>query len=62
VVSLLTLSEVEYGFEPLSDKTFDYKLVVVFSAKHPALKSKHKDWLALEVERQIQMLQRLVGS
>lgn len=50
MVSLLTLSEVEYGFEPLSDKTFDYKLVVVFSAKHPALKSKHKDWLALEVE------------
>jgi hypothetical protein len=47
VVSVLTLSAVDDGFEPRSGQTKDYKIgICFFSAKHTALRRKSKDWLA----------------
>ena len=47
MVSVLTLSTADRGFEAWSGKTNDYKLgICCFSAKHAALRSKSKDWLA----------------
>jgi hypothetical protein len=47
MVSMLTSSAVDCGFESHSDKTKDYKIgICCFSAKHAALRSKCKDWLA----------------
>ena len=47
VVSLLTLSAVDHGFEPWSCQTKDYKIgICCFSAEHAALRSKSKDWSA----------------
>jgi hypothetical protein len=45
--SVLTLSAVDRGFEPQSGQTKDFKIgIYCFSAKHAALRSKSKDWLA----------------
>ena len=40
-------ARVDRGFEPRSCQTKDYKIgMCCFSAKHAALRSKSKDWLA----------------
>jgi hypothetical protein len=47
MVSMLTTSAVDRGFEPWSGLTKDYKTgISCFSAKHAALRRKSKDWLA----------------
>ena len=47
MVSVLSSSAVDRGFEPLSGKTKDYKIsICCFSAKDAALRGKRKDWLA----------------
>ena len=47
VVIVLASSAVYRGFEPRSGQTKDYKIgICCFSAKHAALRSKSKDWLA----------------
>jgi hypothetical protein len=47
MVIVLALSAVNRGFEPRSGQTKDYKIGIrCFSAKHVALRSKSKDWLA----------------
>ena len=47
MVSVLASSAVDRGFEPRSGQTKDYKIgFCCFSAKHVALPSKSKDWLA----------------
>jgi hypothetical protein len=47
MVSVLASSVVDRGFEPRSGQTKDYKTgICCFSAKHAALRSKSKDWLA----------------
>jgi hypothetical protein len=47
MVSVLTSSAVDRGFEPRSGQTKDCKIdICCFSAKHAALRSKSKDWLA----------------
>jgi hypothetical protein len=47
MVSMLTSSAVDRGFEPWSGQTEDWKIgMCCFSAKHAALSSKSKDWLA----------------
>jgi hypothetical protein len=47
MVSMLTSSVVDRGFDLWSGQTKDYKIgVCCFSAKHAALRSKSKDWLA----------------
>jgi hypothetical protein len=49
MVSVHAWSAVKGGFEPLSGQTKDYKIgICCFSAKHAALRSKSKDWLASE--------------
>ena len=45
--SMLASSVVDHVFEPRSGQTKDYVIVICrFSAKHTALRSKSKDWLA----------------
>jgi hypothetical protein len=45
--SMLASNAVDRGFEPRSGQTKDYKIgIYCFSAKHAALRSKSKDWLA----------------
>jgi hypothetical protein len=45
--SMLASSAVDQGFKPLSSQTEDLKIgICLFSAKHAALRSKSKDWLA----------------
>ena len=45
--SVFAASVVDRGFEPRSDQTKDYDSgIFCFSAKHTALRSKSKDWLA----------------
>jgi hypothetical protein len=47
MVSVLTLSAVDRGFEPWSGQTKDYKIgICCYLAKHAALRRKSKDWLA----------------
>jgi predicted LPLAT superfamily acyltransferase len=47
MVSVLSFSAVDRGFESRSGKTKDYKIgICCFSAKHAALRRKSKDWLA----------------
>ena len=47
MVSVLASSAVDRGFEHWSDQSKDYKIgICCFSAKHAALRSKSKDWLA----------------
>ena len=47
MVSVLASSAVDRGFDPRSGQTKDYEIgICCFSAKHPALRSKSKDWLA----------------
>jgi hypothetical protein len=47
MVSVLASSAVDHGFKPRSGQTKDYKIgICYFSAKHAALRSKSKDWLA----------------
>ena len=49
MVSVFTSSSVNRGFEPRLDQTKYYKIgICCFSAKHVALRSKSKDWLAPE--------------
>jgi hypothetical protein len=46
MVSVLTSSAVDRGFEPWSGQTKDYKIgISCFSDKHAALRRKSKDWL-----------------
>ena len=46
MVSVLTLSAVDCGFEPQSCQTKEYKIgICCFSAKNTALRRKSKDWL-----------------
>ena len=43
MVSMLSLSAVDHGFEPLSGKTKDYKIgIYCFYAKHAALSRKSR--------------------
>ena len=47
MISVLTSSVVDRGFEPWSGQTKDYNIgICCFSAKHAALKRKSKDWLS----------------
>ena len=47
MVSVFTSSAVDRGFELRSGQTKDYKIsICCFSAKHAALRSKSKYWLA----------------
>jgi hypothetical protein len=47
MVSVLASSVADQGFEPRSGQAKDYKIgICCFSAKHAALRSKSKDWLA----------------
>jgi hypothetical protein len=47
MVSVLTSSVVDCGFEPRSGQTKDYKIgICCFSDKHAAFRRKSKDWLA----------------
>jgi len=47
IVSVLTSSAVDHGFEPWLSQTKDYKIsICCFSAKHAVLRRKSKDWLA----------------
>jgi hypothetical protein len=47
MISVLDLGAVDYGFEPRSRQVKDYKIsMCCFSAKHPTLRRKSKDWLA----------------
>jgi hypothetical protein len=46
-VCRLTSSVVNYGFQPWLGQTIDDKIgICCFSAKHAALRSKSKDWMA----------------
>ena len=43
--SVLTSSVVDRGFEPRLSQTKDYEIgICCFSAKHPALRSRSRDW------------------
>jgi hypothetical protein len=47
MVSVLTSSAVDCGFEPWSGQIKDYEIgICCFSAKHVALRRKNIDWLA----------------
>ena len=47
MVSVITASALDSGFEPWSDKSKDYKIgICCLFAKNAALKNKSKDWLA----------------
>jgi hypothetical protein len=47
MVSMLTSSVVDRGFEPWYDETKDYEIgICCFPTNHAALRSKSKDWLA----------------
>ena len=47
MVSVLAYSAVDRGLKPRSAQTKDYKIgICFFFAKHAALRSKSKDWLA----------------
>ena len=47
MVRVFASSSVDRGFEPWSGQTKHYKIgIFCFSAKHTALRSKIKDWLA----------------
>ena len=46
IVSVLTSSVADRGFEPWSNQTKDYKIgICCFSTKHAVLRRKSKDWL-----------------
>ena len=51
MVSMLTSSVVDRGFEPQSGQTKDYEIgICCFSAKHTALRRKSKDcWLGIRI-------------
>ena len=47
MLSVLASSAVYHRLDPRSGQTKDYKIgICCFSAKHAALRSKSKDWLA----------------
>ena len=47
MVSVLASNVVDCGFEPWLGQTKDYEIdICYFSAKHAALRTKNKDWLA----------------
>jgi hypothetical protein len=47
MVSVLTLSAVDHGFETRSAQTKDYLIgMCCFSAKHAVFRRKSKDWLS----------------
>ena len=47
MVSVLSSSVIDHGFEPRLGQTKDYKIgICCFSAKHTAVRSKSKHWLA----------------
>ena len=47
MASIFALSTVDRGFEPRSGQTKDYEIgIYCFPAKHAALRTKSKDWLA----------------
>jgi len=48
MVSVLASSVVDYGFQPWSGQTKNYKIsICCFYTKHTALRCKSNDWLAL---------------
>jgi hypothetical protein len=48
---MLASSAADRGFKPQSGQTKDYKIgICCFSAKHPALRSRNKDWLARNLD------------
>jgi hypothetical protein len=48
MISMLTSSAVDHGFEPRLGQAKDNKVgICCFSAKHITLRSKSKDWLAI---------------
>jgi hypothetical protein len=52
MVSVLTLSTVFHGFEPLVDLTKDNTIgICCISAKHAALWRNSKDWLLLNQDK-----------
>jgi len=60
IVSVYTSNVIERGYEPRSGRTKDYNVnMCCFPTKHVALRSKIKDWLALnqnivsDVERHV---------
>jgi hypothetical protein len=47
MISVLSSSAVDRGFEPRLGQTKNYKIgICCFSAKHTVLRRKSKDWLA----------------
>jgi hypothetical protein len=51
MVSVLASKAVDYGLEPRSGQTKEYKIgIFCFSAKHAALRRKSKNWLARNQE------------
>ena len=51
MISMLTSSAVDCEVKPRSVETKDYKIsICCFSAKHAALRSKSKDWLAWNLD------------
>ena len=51
MVFMLALDEVDCGFKPLSGQTKDFEIgICCFSANHATLRSKSKDWLALNAD------------
>jgi hypothetical protein len=53
MASLLASSVVDRGFEPQSGKIINYKTDIFwFSANHAALRSKSKDWMAQNQDKQ----------
>jgi hypothetical protein len=47
MVNMIALSAVDCGLELQSDQIKDFKIgICCFAAKHAALRSKSKDWLA----------------
>ena len=51
MVSMITSSSIDRGFEPWFDQTKDYKIgICCFFPKHAVLRSKSKDWLARNLD------------
>ena len=49
MVSVITACALDSGFEPLSDKTKNYKIgICCLFAKNAALRNKSKDWFQSE--------------
>jgi hypothetical protein len=61
MVSVLTSSAVDRGFELRSDQTKDYEIgMCCFSTKHATLRRKSKDWLARNQDNVFRRVERHV--